>query len=107
MAVTKKALEIQIAKSQVSKEIMVVRAQIRAACGRIPAWIAAADATKSVEWRDRAGAELVRTESFPLVSERRSSLSKLRDILAGDLLSLSFLSAAVYRAEISEKRRHG
>ncbi|VVE29211.1 hypothetical protein PEP31012_03577 [Pandoraea eparura] len=68
MAATKKALEIQLAKTKVIEEIQGVRAQIYSACGRVPGWIATADATKSAEWRDRAESELARVSNFPGVS---------------------------------------
>ena len=68
MAATKKALEIQLAKTKVVDEIETVRAQIHAACGRVPKWVATADATKSAAWRDRAETELARVSNFPSVS---------------------------------------
>lgn len=68
MAATKKALEIQLAKTQVINEIKSAREQILWACGHIPGWIATADATKSAEWRDLAEAEFARASNFPSVS---------------------------------------
>lgn len=68
MAATKKALEIQLAKTKVVEEIQGVRAQIFAACGRVPGWVATVDATKSAEWRDRAEFEFSRVSNFPSVS---------------------------------------
>lgn len=91
MAATKKALEIQAEKAQVAKEITSIRHAIFRACSRIPEWLATADATKSVEWRDFAEREFVRVESFPLVSEKGNSLNKLRDILARDLCAFTFI----------------
>ncbi|ANC42998.1 hypothetical protein [Pandoraea pnomenusa] len=68
MAATKKALEIQLAKTQVISEIKTVREQIQSACGRVPEWIATANATKSAEWRDFAESGLARVSTFPVVS---------------------------------------
>ncbi|RSK77888.1 hypothetical protein EJ774_21275 [Pandoraea apista] len=91
MAATKKALEIQLAKTKVVEEIKAVREQIRQACGRVPEWIARADATESAAWRDCAESELVRVSNFPVVSGGGNSLNKLRDILARDRSALGLL----------------
>ncbi|VVE49909.1 hypothetical protein [Pandoraea terrigena] len=91
MATTKKALEIQLAKNQVVDEIRSLREQILLACGRVPGWIAMADATKSAEWRDRAEFEFSRVSNFPSVSGGGNSLNKLRDILARDRSALGLL----------------
>lgn len=91
MAATKKALEIQLAKTKVVDEIETVRAQIQAACGHVPKWVATADATKSAAWRDRAETELARVSNFPSVSGGGNTLNKLRDILARDRSALGLL----------------
>ncbi|VVD74525.1 hypothetical protein PHO31112_00764 [Pandoraea horticolens] len=92
MAATKKALEIQLAKTKVVDEIKTVREQIRQACGRVPGWIARADATESAAWRDCAESELVRVSNFPIVSGGGgNSLNKLREILARDQTTLGLL----------------
>lgn len=91
MAATKKALEIQLAKTKVVDEIKTVREQIRRACGRVPEWIAMADATESAAWRDCAESELVRVSNFPIVSGGGNSLNKLREILARDRNALGLL----------------
>lgn len=92
MAATKKAIEIRDAKAKVVEEIRVVRSDIVSACGRVPSWVASADAIKSVEWRDLAEAELVRCTTHPAVSIDSNTLEKLRDILAKDRGAMGRLS---------------
>lgn len=92
MAATKKSQEIRAAKQHAADEINAVRAQIVAACGRVPARIVNADAIKSVEWRDRAESELSRCTNHPWISQDGNTLADMQMILAKDRAALEFLS---------------
>lgn len=91
MAATHKAMEIQKHKQRVAMEIKAVRAQIVAACDRVPDRILRADACQSFEWREVEIEARNRCVTRP-DANLTGSLNDLRDVLEWERAALNFLS---------------